>query len=111
MLMHLLKPIGIMTDSWTDGCWHFLRSRSAENRSAGILIMIRKHLLPCTHIASHSLIAGRLVHNRLHLAQWQIQTGESLSTCLLVGRPRWSVAQTALTQHFFVLVTLMVHCQ
>lgn len=65
----LLETRWSFTSEWSDGTWHALHSGSAEDRADGILILVRSSVVQTSQIGSAVLIAGRLVHVRLHFRQ------------------------------------------
>ena len=54
--------------TWEDARWLFVHSGSGSGRTSGILIIISKKLCTGNLLSHRTIIPGRLVHLRLHLA-------------------------------------------
>ena len=53
---------------WESGKWLFLHSGPGHGKGAGILIIVSKQLCDSSQLSHRTIIPGRLVHLRLHLA-------------------------------------------
>ena len=52
--------------NWTDDRWAFIHSAAPKHKSGGILVMVAKHLIAPDSIGFDPIIAGHLLHVRLH---------------------------------------------
>lgn len=55
---------------WQDDRWHYIHSSSDLCRVGGVLVMIARRLIPQEHIGYEEVIAGRILHVRLHFIQY-----------------------------------------
>ena len=53
---------------WSDDQWSYIHSAAPEHRSAGLLVMISKRLIPADRLGFEEIQAGRILHVRLHFA-------------------------------------------
>ena len=54
------------TQEWQDDHWNFLHCGSSDDKSNGILILVRKTFCDAMNIQWHSVLTGRILHLRLH---------------------------------------------
>lgn len=68
-ILVLLETTWSFTSEWSDDTWHAIHSGSAADRADGILVLIRTGIIQASQIGSAALIAGRLLHVRMHFRQ------------------------------------------
>ena len=65
----LLETRWSFSSEWTDEAWHAIHSGSVADRADGVLVLIRQGVAQASQIGSATLLAGRLLHIRLHFRQ------------------------------------------